>query len=74
MEYVAAGQFKQHCLKLMDNVAITGETLVITKRGKPVARLCPVEEKPRTLFGIANSDIEILGDIVSPTMDWGDLQ
>lgn len=44
---VAAGEFKAKCLQLMDQVQEEGIELVITKRGKPVAKLVPIaEEKP----------------------------
>jgi prevent-host-death family protein len=46
MRTIPAGQFKARCLKLLDEVAETGETIVVTKRGKPVARLAPIEEPP----------------------------
>jgi prevent-host-death family protein len=41
---IPAGEFKARCLKLMDEVRATRRPIVITKRGKPVARLVPVEE------------------------------
>jgi prevent-host-death family protein len=50
MRTVPAARFKAQCLKLLDDVAKTGETIVVTKRGKPVARLTPIEE-PRSLKG-----------------------
>ncbi|HLF98879.1 MAG TPA: type II toxin-antitoxin system Phd/YefM family antitoxin [Acidimicrobiia bacterium] len=40
---VPAGEFKATCLKLLDDVAMTGVELIVTKRGKPVARVVPVE-------------------------------
>jgi prevent-host-death family protein len=43
---IAAARFKAQCLKLLDEVAETGETIVVTKRGKPVARVEPVVEPP----------------------------
>lgn len=46
MRTIPAGQFKAQCLRLLDEVAETGETIVVTKRGKPVAKLQPVEEPP----------------------------
>ena len=46
MKTVAAGQFKAKCLALLDEVAETGEEIVVTKRGKPVARVSPVDEPP----------------------------
>jgi len=58
---VPAGEFKARCLALLDRVAETGEELVVTKRGKPVARLVPVEP-PRPLRGSVLWE----GDLVSP--------
>jgi prevent-host-death family protein len=46
MRTIPAGQFKARCLKLLDEVAETGETIVVTKRGKPVAKVEPIEEPP----------------------------
>lgn len=46
MRTIAAGRFKAQCLRLLDEVAETGETIVVTKRGKPVAKLEPVEDPP----------------------------
>ena len=51
MKTIKAGEFKAKCLKLMDEVAETGQSIVITKNGTPVARLAPVIRKPKTLFG-----------------------
>ena len=47
---IPASQFKAKCLALLDEVAESGQPLVVTKRGKPVARVVPVEE-PRSLIG-----------------------
>lgn len=58
---VPAGEFKARCLALLDLVSETGEELVVTKRGKPVARLVPVEVPP----GLAGS-IVWEGDLISP--------
>jgi prevent-host-death family protein len=43
---IPAGRFKAQCLRLLDEVAETGETIVVTKRGKPVAKLEPAEAPP----------------------------
>jgi prevent-host-death family protein len=64
---IAAGEFKAKCLHLLDEVQQTRKEIVITKRGRPVARLVPVEEKTPTLFGRMKGTGIILGDIVSPT-------
>ena len=66
-EPVAAGEFKAKCLELMDRVAETGESIVITKRGKPVARLGPAVERLETLRGFFKGGLEIVGDIVGPS-------
>jgi prevent-host-death family protein len=49
---VPAGEFKTRCLALLDEVSQTGKPLVVTKRGKPVARVVPVEEPPGLLHSI----------------------
>jgi prevent-host-death family protein len=61
-----AGQFKAKCLELMDRVQATGCTVVITKRGRPVARLAPVVQARSTLAGFSEGTVEILGDILGP--------
>ena len=43
---VNAARFKAECLALLDDVAATGQPIVVTKRGKPVARVVPIEEPP----------------------------
>ena len=68
---ITASEFRAKCLKLMDEVAQTGEEIVITKRGRPVARLVPYRQRPETLFGIDPGKIKILGDIVAPIdVEW----
>jgi len=68
---VKAGEFKAKCLELMDRVAATGEAIVITRRGKPVAQLAPVTVKPRTLRGFLKGYVKVTGDIISPVdVEW----
>ena len=47
---IKASEFKAKCLKLMDEVAENGEEIVITKNGKPVAKLTAYRERPKTFF------------------------
>ena len=61
-----ASEFKAKCLKLMDEVAGSGDEIVITKNGRPVSRLVPYRKKPKSLFGIDKGRIEILDDIIKP--------
>ena len=68
---IKATEFKAHCLKLMDEVAQSGEEIVITKRGHPVSRLVPCRQTSERLFGADRHLIGILGDIVdSPDVEW----
>jgi len=65
-ENIAAGEFKAKCLRLLDEVQRQHKQIVITKRGKPVAKLVPVEEQSSSIIGSMKGTMEILGDIVSP--------
>jgi prevent-host-death family protein len=72
---IAAGEFKAKCLHLLDEVAAQRAPLVITKRGKPVAKLVPIDDEPVSLFGRMAGTVRILGDIVNSPLDeseWGD--
>lgn len=67
---IAAGEFKAKCLKLLDEVAATRETLVITKHGKPVAQLVPLPPAVDP-FGAMRGSVLWEGDIVSPLdVEW----
>lgn len=60
---IAAGEFKAKCLAVLDDVANGGQSVLVTKRGRPVARVVPVvEESPRSLLG----SVLYQGDLVSP--------
>ncbi len=63
---IKASEFKAKCLKLLDEVAESGEEIVITKNGRPVSRLLPYQEKPRSTLGRDRDIIQIVGDIVGP--------
>ncbi len=69
MRTIKASEFKAKCLQLMDEVAETGEGIVITKHGRPVTRLEPFRSRPDSLFGSLAGSVEILGDIVAPVGD-----
>ena len=66
---IPAGEFKAKCLRLLDEVAQGRAPLVITKRGKPVAKLVPIDDKPIDIYGCMAGTGRILGDIVSPLDD-----
>jgi prevent-host-death family protein len=66
---IKAADFKQTCLALMDEVAERGETILITKRGKVVAKLAPVLDARPQAVGCLKSAVEILdADFSLP--DW----
>ena len=67
---IPAGEFKAKCLKLLDQVAQKHETLVITKRGKPVAEVRPIAE-PGDFVGSMRGSVVWMGDIISPIdVEW----
>ncbi|HEY7351615.1 MAG TPA: type II toxin-antitoxin system Phd/YefM family antitoxin [Terriglobales bacterium] len=73
MKKIAAGAFKTRCLAIMDRVQKTGEPVLITKHGKPVARLVPATNDAEDIFGYMSGKVKILGDIVGPITpieDW----
>ena len=73
---MAAGKFKAQCLAVMDDVKEKRQTVVITKRGKPVAKLVPIDEDKDEFFGRWKGKVKIHGDIVGPVVtpeEWGDL-
>jgi prevent-host-death family protein len=71
MKEMKASEFKAKCLQVMDDVAESGEPVVVTKNGRPISRLEPFRERPSSLFGSLAGAIEVTGDIVPPTgVDW----
>jgi len=68
---IPAGRFKAECLALLDRVADTGESVVVTKRGRPVAEVVPLRTRaPRTLRG----SVTARGDLVAPVLGEWDLE
>lgn len=73
---MAAGAFKAHCLKVMDEVQRKRETIVITKHGKPVVKIVPADQDKDEIYGFLKGKVKIVGDVVSPILtpeEWGDL-
>jgi prevent-host-death family protein len=66
---INAAAFKAQCLKLIDEVAETGQPITVTKRGKAKVQIVAVREKPKTLIGATKGTFKILGDIVGPIDD-----
>jgi len=66
LRQIPARIFKAECLRLMDEVRQQRTPSIITKRGKPVAKLAPVEDEPLDLFGWMKGTGAVDGDIVGP--------
>lgn len=69
---IAAGAFKAKCLAIMDEVQARHESVLITKNGKPVARLVPVEEEPDSIFGFYAGALQIHGAVDTPAIASGE--
>ena len=68
MREIKASVFKARCLGLMDEVAASGEEIVVTKNGKPVSRLVPIKIRPKELFGFHKDywepiDHNVIGEV-----------
>lgn len=61
---IGAGEFKTHCLKLIDRVHQKKQPITITKHGKPMAKLTPIENEAYSLFGCLKDTVEIKEDVV----------
>ena len=69
MKTMGAAKFKGQCLALLDRLDADG--LVITKRGKPVARVVPYDSQDADLIGSLRHKIEVKGDIFTTGVRWG---
>jgi prevent-host-death family protein len=65
-EKIPAGEFKAKCLQVLDEVQRLRMPIVITKRGKPVAKLVPLDDQPESFIGSMKGSMDIVGDIVAP--------
>jgi prevent-host-death family protein len=77
MKTIAAGEFKARCLQVMEDVRTKRIPVLITKRGKPLAKLVPPDDKRPDILGRLVGKIEIVGEIVSPITpleDWESLK
>jgi len=77
MKKMAAGSFKTNCLAVMDEVQAKRETVVITKHGKPVAKLVPVNTDTDEIYNFLAGRGAVAGDVLAPALspdDWGELK
>ena len=68
MKQIGAAKFKEQCLALLDHLEPDG--LVVTKHGKPVARVIPYDSQGLELIGSLRHKIKINGDVFSTGLDW----
>jgi len=65
---IGAAQFKEKCLAILDEVGPEG--IIVTKHGKPVAKLIPVEADSADLIGSLKDEIQVKGEILSTGVTW----
>jgi prevent-host-death family protein len=71
MKQIPSGTFKARCLAVMKKVQMTGEPVIVTKRGTPVVKVVPVESEKNDIFGFMAGKVKIVGDIESPIpVEW----
>lgn len=75
IETVTASKFKATCLALLEKVKRTGQPILVTRRGEPLAQVLPPPAPPKRMpwLGSFRSSGKIIGDILSPALaesDW----
>jgi prevent-host-death family protein len=68
MKQIPAAKFKEQCLSLLDRV--DGDGIVITKRGKPVAKLIPIRTESAELIGKLKGRVKVKGNVLSTGLKW----
>jgi antitoxin (DNA-binding transcriptional repressor) of toxin-antitoxin stability system len=68
MLMISASKFKEQCLSLLDHLEPQG--LIVTKHGKPIARLLPIESSPASLIGSMKGKVKAAGDVFSTGLRW----
>ncbi len=68
MVEISASKFKEQCLSILDHLEPQG--LIVTKHGKPIARLLPIDASPASLIGSMKGKVKVSGDVFSTGLDW----
>jgi prevent-host-death family protein len=68
MKRVAAAKFKEQCLSILDHLSPEG--IVVTKHGRPVARVLPIETASADLIGVLRGKLRVKGDVTSTGITW----
>ena len=63
---IAISEFKSHCLEILKELEKSNSSIIITKRNKPIATVCPFTKKKKSMFGVLKNKAEIKGDIIAP--------
>lgn len=77
MKKIPVKAFRQRCLALLDQVQATREAILITRDGKPVAKLVPIDVMRDEIYDFLAGKGAVTGDVVSPAMrpeDWSGLR
>lgn len=74
MKTIAAGKFKATCLALIDEIEKKREPVIITKHGRPAAKMIPIETEQDPIFGSLRNKIWTVGDAVSPAVPLEDYE
>ena len=69
MKMIEAGKFKEQCLALLDH--LDAEGLIVTKHGKPVARVVPYTSHAADLIGSLRHKVKVNGDVFTTGLQWG---
>lgn len=72
MEEMAISEFKAKCLAVLESVRQTGQPVLVTRRGVPVAEIVPPTTQRREWLGAARGTGRILGDVIAPAADEAD--
>ncbi|HEY7649110.1 MAG TPA: type II toxin-antitoxin system Phd/YefM family antitoxin [Methylomirabilota bacterium] len=68
MKRMPAGEFKAHCLRVMEEVKAYRTSVIITKKGRPVAKLVPSDEPAPEVFGCMAGTADVAGDLEAPVV------
>jgi len=66
---VAIGDFQSHCLEIIEDLQRTHQSIIITKKNIPIAKLEPLEESKNSIIGMMKGKAKITGDIIRPIYD-----
>jgi prevent-host-death family protein len=65
---IPIGEFKTHCYQILDQAQKEGHSVIVTRKGKPIARILPLDsqtEKDDCFFDSLKDSVSIKGDIIS---------